>query len=247
MLYFTRPDFTYNKGTDNAADIWTMSRYADGSWGRALNPGSPINSFAHDRVIGLSPDGSRMAVLRTGSASYVDLLETSGRNWRIVDNWPVPADVASRFDLTFNLNAGEIIYSAYDGGNLDLFRRRALTGGRWSNPAPLTQASGPGNETSPSLAADGRTLYFQRDGGRWFRQSDPGTRPVSVAIPNTVTQFSPSLLANEIIAALSPTPSQGERLQVVSVSNADLPAPVELYRGYLTSAPAPGRQPLPLT
>jgi outer membrane protein OmpA-like peptidoglycan-associated protein len=247
MLYFTRPDFVNNKGTDNAADIWTRSRYADGSWGRALNPGSPINSFAHDRVIGLSPDGSRMAVLRTGSSNYVDLLETSGRNWRIIANWPVPADVATRFDLTFDLNGQQIIYSAYDGGNLDLFRRRALTGGKWSNPSPLTQASGPGNETGPSLAADGRTLYFQRDGRRWFRQSDPGTRPMAVAIPTTVIQFSTSLLANEIIAALAPTPSQGERLQTVSLSAADLPAPVELYRNYLTAAPAPGESTVTLS
>lgn len=240
MLYFTRPDFVNNKGTDNAADIWTRSRYADGSWGRALNPGSPINSFAHDRVIGLSPDGSRMAVLRTGSASYVDLLETSGRNWRIIAKWPVPADVATRFDLTFDLNGQQIIYSAYESGQLDLFSRRALSGGKWSAPTLLTQASGPGNETGPSLAADGRTLYFQRDGGRWFRQNTPDTRPEPVAIPTTVKQFSASLLANEIIATLAPTPSQGERLQLVSVSPAELPAPVELYRSYLTMAPAPG-------
>ncbi|MFT6514027.1 MAG: hypothetical protein ACJAX1_002608, partial [Neolewinella sp.] len=60
VIFFTRPDFENNKGTDNAADIWIINRFANGSWGRALNPGSPINSFAHDRALAVSPDGSRL-------------------------------------------------------------------------------------------------------------------------------------------------------------------------------------------
>jgi len=241
-LYFTRPDFINNKGTDNAADIWVMSRYADGSWGRALNPGSPINSFAHDRALALSPDGSRMAVLRTGSADYLDLLETSGRNWRILDSWPLPGDVAPRYDVTFDPNGLTMVYSAYKGGNLDLFRRAALAGGKWSSPQALRQVNGPGNETAPSLAPDGRTLYFQRDGGRWFRQTAPGERAVEVSIPGSVTQFSASMLGSEIIATVVPSASRGERLHSVKVSAADLPPVAELYRGFLIGPPAAGER-----
>lgn len=241
-LFFTRPDFINNKGTDNAADIWTISRYADGSWGRALNPGSPINSFAHDRALAFSPDGNRLAVLRTGAVSYIDLLESSGRNWRILDSWPIPEGVAPRYDVTFNPNAQQLIYSAYQNGNLDLFRRDALPNGKWSKPQQLREANGPGNETAPSLAADGRTLYFQRDGGRWFRQLARGTRPELVNIPSTVQQFSASLLSPEIVAVMPASATRKRFLQVLPASDEVLPPAATLVRGYLPSPPPPGEQ-----
>jgi len=241
-LFFTRPNFASNKGTDNAADIWTVPRYADGSWGRPLNPGSPINSFAHDRALAFSPDGNRLAVLRTGAVSYLDVLEKSGRNWRILDSWPLPEGIAPRYDVTFDPNALQLIYSAYDGGNLDLFRRDALPNGAWSAPKEILEANGPGNETGPALAADGRTLYFRRDGGRWFRQDIPGGRPISVAIPTNVRQFSASLLSSEIIAVLPATSVKKVQLALLPANVKDLPIPVSLERGYLSGPPPPGSQ-----
>jgi outer membrane protein OmpA-like peptidoglycan-associated protein len=241
-LFFTRPNFTSNKGTDNAADIWTIPRYADGSWGRPLNPGSPINSFAHDRALAFSPDGNRLAVLRTGAVSYLDVLEKSGRNWRILDSWPLPEGVAPRYDLTFNPNALQLIYSTYDGGNLDLYRRDALANGAWSAPKEIREANGPGNETAPALAADGRTMYFRRDGGRWFRQDTPGTRPVSVTIPANIRQFSVSLSSDEIIVALPATSAKREQLALLPANVKDMPVPVALKRGYLPAPPPPGDQ-----
>lgn len=239
-LFFTRPDFANNKGTDNAADIWITSRYDDGSWGRALNPGSPINTFAHDRALAFSPDGSRLAVLRTGGTNYIDLLETSGRNWRIIDSWPLPEGVAPRFDLTFDANAQYLIYSTYHNGHLDLYRRLALPNGQWASAEPLSPLNGPGNETGPSLSPDGRTLYFRRDGGRWFLQSSHGESPSPVGLSASIRQFSPSLTSREIVAAAIESSSTGERLQVLSVSADDLPLPVKLTRGYLPDALPPG-------
>jgi outer membrane protein OmpA-like peptidoglycan-associated protein len=241
-LFFTRPNFASNKGTDNAADIWTVPRYADGSWGRPLNPGSPINSFAHDRALSFSPDGNRLAVLRTGAVSYIDILEKSGRNWRILDSWPVPEDVYPRYDVTFDPNALQLIYSAYDGGNLDLYRRDALANGTWSAPREIREVNGPGNETAPALAADGRTIYFRRDGGRWFRQDAPELFPVSVTIPGSIQQFSVSLSSAEIIAVLPATATKKKHLALLSAIEDDLPAPVALERGYLAGPPAPGDQ-----
>jgi len=239
-LFFTRPDFANNKGTDNAADIWITPRYEDGSWGRALNPGSPINTFAHDRALAFSPDGSRLAVLRTGGANYIDLLETSGRNWRIIDSWPLPEGVAPRFDLTFDANAQRLIYSTYHNGHLDLYRRTALPNGQWAAAEPLSPLNGPGNETGPSLSPDGRTLYFRRDGGRWFLQPSQGERPSPMGLPTNIRQFSPSLTSREVIAMTVESSSAGERLQVLSADTKDLPAPVQLTRGYLPDALPPG-------
>ena len=239
VLFFTRPDFENNKGTDNAADIWIINRYADGSWGRALNPGSPINSFAHDRALAVSPDGNRLAVLRTGAANFIDLLESSGRNWRVLATWTLPEDVYPRYDLTFDPNGQHLIYSAYEQGHLNLFQREALPNGQWARPEPLKILNGPGNETSPSLASDGRTLYFQRDGNRWFRQTSPGARPEAVSVPRSVKQFSASLNGPEIVAAVT-TGTAGEHLQLISASGADLPSPGKVFRGQLSAPPPMG-------
>jgi len=239
VLFFTRPDFENNKGTDNAADIWITNRYADGSWGRALNPGSPINSFAHDRALAISPDGNRLAVLRTGAANYIDLLETSGRNWRVLATWTLPEDVYPRYDLTFDPNSQQLIYSAYSQGHLNLFRREALPNGQWAHAEPLSSLNGPGNETAPSLASDGRTLYFQRDGNRWFKQASPGARAEAISIPGSVKQFSPALNGREIVAAVT-TGSAGDHLQLISASKADLPSSGEVFRGQLSVPPPMG-------
>ena len=234
-LYFVRPDFADNKGTDNAADIWVRNRNADGSWQRALNPGSPINSFAHDRILSVSPDGNRLGILRTGAVSYLDLLEISGRSWRIIDSWTIPEDVYPRYDLTFDVNAQELTYSAYADGQLDLFRRRALPGALWTEPEPLTVLNGPEDESSPTLAPDGRTLYFRRNAGRWYRQTDRNLRPRAVSIPPTALSFTPSLLTDELIAA-EPTSNGKLRLRSLPATTTDLPPRASLTRGQLRAA-----------
>ncbi|MEM9929808.1 MAG: hypothetical protein AAF840_08325, partial [Bacteroidota bacterium] len=239
-LFFTRTDYSKNKGTDNAADIWIKARYPDGTWGRALNPGSPINSFAHDRALAFSPDGTRLVVLRTGAVSYLELLTLSGRNWRILHTWPLPEGVAPRYDLTFDPNTLQLTYSAYDGGNLDLYRQQALPNGSWGAPVQLLAANSAGNEMSPSLAADGRTLYFRRNDRQWYRQDNPGQRPVAVNIPTNVRQFSVALTTNELIAVLPGQTYQKDYLVVFPAVQEDLPLPTSLVRGYLPGPPPPG-------
>ncbi|SEQ84621.1 OmpA family protein [Neolewinella agarilytica] len=241
-LFFTRPDFVSNKGTDNAADIWVRPRYADGSWGRVLNPGSPINSFAHDRALAFSPDGNRLAVLRTGASNFVDLLEVSGRNWRILESWPLPQEAALRLDLTFDPNALRLIYSAYATGKLDLFVRDALPNGKWGEAKELRLLNSPDNETSPALASDGRTLYFRRE-AQWYRQDDLHLGATPVSIPAEIQQFSQLPSGTDPAAeAIVVAQQTGKKEQLLSMS---LPVearlqPSALFRGHLPSPPLPG-------
>jgi len=243
QLFFTRPDFFDNKGSDNAADIWMRPRYADGSWGRVLNPGSPINSFAHDRALAFSPDGNRLAVLRTGVSNFVDLLEVSGRNWRILESWPLPQATAPRFDLTFDPNALRLIYSSYgQGGQLDLFVQDALPGGKWAAATELRLLNSEDNEMSPMLASDGRTLYFRR-GSQWLRQDDLNQRAVPVGISETIQQFSllPSGTdpAAEAIVVTRQTGNKEQLLSMAFPIEARL-QPSSLFRGNLPAPPSIG-------
>ena len=241
VLFFSRPDHFTNQGSDNAADVWVRERYPDGSWGRALNPGSPVNSFAHDRAVGLSPDGSRLAVVRTGAAAYLDLLEMSGRNWRIIDSWPLPEDVTPRFDLTFDANGRRLVYARYAAGHLDLYQRDALTNGGWSEARPLTTLNTPADEQLPCLGSDGRTLYFRRGATDWWRQTSPGAavEPVE-GLPEQTRQFAGVPGGRTVVAAV--VRDGCPQLYVRAAEAAATPPAAALTRGYVRQPAAPGER-----
>ncbi|MTB52443.1 OmpA family protein [Lewinella sp. W8] len=233
-LFFTRLDHESNKGSDDAADIWIRERDANGEWQRALNPGSPINTFAHDRALGISPDGQRLAVLRTGVSDHLEILEATGRNWRIINSWPLPADVAPRYDLTFNPNSLELVYSTYGpNGSLDLMKRTALRNGKWTKAVSLDRLNGPDNEMNPSYAADGRTLYFRRDNDIWWRQDNPGEAPFQTIISRRIRQFATTPAMGTTVIATSSSPGVGEVLIETELEAGDLPLYSTVHRGFL--------------
>lgn len=242
-LFFSRLNHVSNKGTDNAADVWIRTRHDDGSWGRALNPGSPVNSFAHDRVVALSPDGTHLAVLRNGITNYLDLLEKNERNWRVLASWPIPEGVAPRYDLTFDLNGQRMIYSSYGGGGiLDLFVRTAESDGTWSGAKNLSLLNSDDNETTPQMAADGRTLYF-RQGDRWLQQTDANQPARVTDIPGRIQQFAVPAgqyaIASDAVVMINDLGNE-EQLMTQPFSAASLPPASKMVRGYLAAPPLPG-------
>lgn len=240
-LYFTRPDHARNQGKANQSDIWLRNRMADGRWSRPLNPGSPINSFGNDRALALSPDGNRMAVVRTGATNYLDLLERSGRNWRVVESWSLPTEITDYADLTFNPNSHRLIYSApTDNETLDLYTRTALAGNRWTEPEPLHLLNSDGNERRPMLASDGRTLYFRRDGGQWVRQQDRGQLAEAVAIPVRYLQFALPIAETGEAIVMTDDLGHDEHLFTMRLPATVGLAPAQLSTGVLGHPAAPG-------
>lgn len=240
-LFFSRAGDPSNQGRDNAADIWIRTRYPDGTWGRAINPGSPINSFAHDHPLALNADGTRLVVLRNGLTNYFDLLERKERNWRIVQSWPLPEGVYPRIDLTFDLNGQRIVYSAFgSGGTLDLYERKALPDGKWSSAKPLTLLNGPDHTTSPKMAADGRTLFFRR-ADQWWMQTDRDERAKVTTVSARIQEFALSVDAGteEAIVVLGNSGNEARLLKQRLPADVYLPKS-RLVRGYLGVPPEPG-------
>ncbi|THH37957.1 OmpA family protein [Neolewinella litorea] len=238
-LYFTRPDHPRNQGTEDRADIWFRQRGADGRWGRALNPGSPVNSFDDDRLLNASVDGKRLAVLRTGKNAVIHLLEREGRSWRIIGHWPLPAEVEDPTEATFNATGQELIYSRRnpDKGSEDLYLRRALADGAWSAPEPLSWLNGPENESKPQFAADGRTLYFRRGAGQWYRQEDRGRAPQAVAIPGRYLQLAAT---DEVLVATTDDLGKDEHLVTPDLPLKVFCPPGRISYGTLGNPPAKG-------
>lgn len=110
------------------------------NWGEAVGLGGGINSFFVDRA---------NAHIRR------DPLQTSDNDYA-TDGVSLSAD-----GKTFIVAVGE-----YDG-NMDLYISRKNAYGQWSYLTRLA-VSTLGDERSPFLAADGKTLYFASDGyGGW--------------------------------------------------------------------------------
>ncbi|MEM9837050.1 MAG: hypothetical protein AAF828_11140, partial [Bacteroidota bacterium] len=178
-LYFSRYRHPRNLGAGNQADVWIRNRQADGSWGRSLNAGSPINTNAADRVLGISADGRRLAILREGATTYLDILVKGDRSWRISGSWSLPPLGFATFDL----EAQKLVFSQYTTTtNGDLYTQTALANGEWSAAQPLQLINTSATEDSPYLAPDGQTIYFRRNDIWHLSRFDPTTSAFKDAI-----------------------------------------------------------------
>ena len=237
-LYFVRPAHPENKGPQDAADIWVRTRRADGTWSYAINPGTPLNTFAAERVLAVNPDGTRLAVFREPQGGSIELLERSGRNWQSSATWPLPPAARNYRDLTFNPNTQELIYSAApDGTQRDLFRVRALNDGTWGEARPLATVNSIGDETNPVLAADNRTLYFQRNAREWLKADGLTAAPRPVPIETGLRSFAFPLgpdLEQRPAAVVYDGATQG--LRNYRLPAAARPLPGEVIQAYLPEA-----------
>ena len=239
QLFFARPDHRLNQGKQqNPADVWVRTRGADGRWSIPINPGSPINSFGADRPLALSPAADRLAVLREGARGRIDVLARTGRNWLVTASYPLPPGPAAAADLTFNPLTYELIYAAPSpAGDLDLYRRRITATGDWGPAEALHRLSSPADETTPRLAADGRTLYF-RSNGRWMLRPDAGQAARLTRLDGHYRELAAPL--DPRFPAVVTLEEDGERLAEVPLPAGAAPAPAQLVTGFLPTPPAPG-------
>ncbi len=240
VLYFTRPDYTWNQGAENRGDIWLRHRDQNGRWQRAINPGSPVNSFGHDQLIGVSADGNRLTVLRSGSVRAIDLLQRSGRNWRVVESWPLPPDVQEPDNVTFNTNSLSLVYSApsRDGQSLDLYYRYAGPAGTWLPATPFSRLNSESDETAPRFAGDGRTLLFRR-ADQWFRQTDRGKAAQRTDIP---ARYLALAACTSDVVGMTGVSGQGEQIVPLKLDGQTIVPPARLHFASLGDPPAPGEQ-----
>ncbi|PPK87459.1 WD40 repeat protein [Neolewinella xylanilytica] len=237
VLYFTRPDYTWNQGADDLPDVWIRHRDRNGRWQRAINPGSPINSFGPDRPLGVSVEGDRLAVYRGGGTPSIDLLERSGRNWAVTDTWSLPPEARDPDNLTFNVNSLTLVYGApRAGGSRDLYVRYAETDGNWSPAWPLAALNSDQDEGNPRFAADGRTLLFRRS-GRWFRQADRQLPAEAIAV---ASQFMQVAAAPTVVVGMTDEVGKDERIEAIPKSDSELVPPAALHAASLGVPPGPG-------
>jgi outer membrane protein OmpA-like peptidoglycan-associated protein len=202
-LYFSRQGFPENTGGTADEDIWYCDFQDETQdWGPAINVGPPLNNEGPNFITGVGRNGDTLLLaneyrkkgkMRAGVSVSVRV----GQLW----SFPVPVRIAAdynvagraSYDLSHDRTTLIIAQQKADSyGKLDLYvafrdpnQPNAYVGTESTNLGPVINSFG--DETSPWLAYDGRTLYFASDGHNGFGNMDIF---VSRRLDNTWTNWS---------------------------------------------------------
>lgn len=174
-LYYCRRWHPENIGEDKKEDIWYSKLNPDGTWGKAVNIGSPLNNEYGNAVCSVTPDGNTLLLVgdyKVGTELKHGLFLSN----RTKTGWSQPLMLSIQ---NFYYNNNYLSYClTNDGskliigmerddsyGGLDLYISFRETETDWSEPMNMgSQINTAEDETSPFLAADGVTLYFSSKG-----------------------------------------------------------------------------------
>lgn len=175
-LIFTRQlNISNNPGFRGVVqEDFYISRYIDKTWQQAYNAGSPLNSVQNEGAQTLSSDGSYMFFTgcnRQGGLGSCDIYFSAYNNGK----WSEPADIGGPVNTnkwesqpSISADGKTLFYSSSRPGGLggkDIWFSRLNSKNLWSDPVNMGPSiNTDGDEMSPFIHFDGRTLYFASDG-----------------------------------------------------------------------------------
>lgn len=185
-LYFVRDNYPDNIGSDkDHNDIW-VSTFDGTDWSTAKNIDRPLNNSGHNFVIAVTPDNNTLVLNGTYTAfgdEGGNGISLSTRNndgsWSIpktvkIDNF-YNDDLYQNFTVSTDLQVIIMAVERADDtqGESDLYASFKKSDGTYSEPINLGPTiNTAGEEGTPFLAADGRTLYFYSEGHNGYGDAD---------------------------------------------------------------------------
>ena len=183
-LYFSRSLLGDWKNVNR--NVFNAKLNESGEWQTAKDAGKTLNNKGWNIVCGITPDGN--SVLLTGkyksngtlgggfSKSYLTKYGWSHPRALNIEKFPEQEDTQSG---TLSPDGKTIIFSSYfniDGefyGTMDLYITTEKADGNWTIPRNMgPNINSKHYETSPFLAADGKTLYFSTNGHGGYGSQD---------------------------------------------------------------------------
>lgn len=177
-LMFTRQvhsgNFTAGIGSRAAQEDFYLSLNSDTGWGVAYNAGEPLNTRSNEGAQTLSSNGNYMyftACERSGGMGSCDIYFSSFNNgkWSVPYNLGWPVNTPSWESTPSISSDGSMLFftSNRQGGRggKDLWYSLLSAKGTWSIPVNLGMTiNTDGDEMSPFIHFDGKTLYFASNG-----------------------------------------------------------------------------------
>ncbi len=185
-LYFVRDDYYGNLGTDkDHNDIW-YSTFNGSSWTRAKNIGRPLNNSGHNFVIYATPDNNTLIL----NGTYTAFGDEGGNGISISHKnndgtWSIPKTIEidnfyndddyQNFTFTTDLQVMVMGIMRNDDtyGESDLYVSFRKPDGTYTEPVNMgSDINTSGEEGTPFIAPDGKTLYFYSDGWNGYGSAD---------------------------------------------------------------------------
>lgn len=172
-LYFGRKHSPQNiGGVDDKEDIWVTHMTPAGTWSKSVNMGSPVNTPSTNNLLSVSTDNNTLLFhtangfgvmnrVAGGWSGIKDLGITFRNESEYLEGSLSPDGKAILFVAKLRQNA----YYRPDVDERDIYVCEKKSNGGWSAPIHTGRfLNTAGDEYSPVLSADGKTLYFATDG-----------------------------------------------------------------------------------
>ncbi|WP_257656664.1 OmpA family protein [Parapedobacter lycopersici] len=173
----------FTRKTANRENFYESIRDSSGNWQPAALLTGAINSTSYNEGAHcISPDGKYLFFTgcnRPGGLGSCDIYVSrrEGSGWGTPHNLGAPVNTRG-WEAQPTLSAdGRTLYfvsnRAGGQGGYDIWRTSLQENGQWGAPLNLgPEVNTPGNESSPYIHADNRTLYFASDGWPGFGEKD---------------------------------------------------------------------------
>ncbi|MBN1116505.1 MAG: OmpA family protein [Bacteroidales bacterium] len=168
-LVITRLDKVEGSKLNYQEDFY-VSQKTDTGWTQAKNAGNPLNTYDNEGAQSISADGSFMVYTvcnRRDVIGRCDLFYSNktGERWESPQNIGTPVNSTSKETQPGVSADGRTIYFASDRpgglGGLDIWVTTKNPDGTWVKPVNLGDSiNSPGDESSPFIHADNKTLYY---------------------------------------------------------------------------------------
>jgi len=179
-LYFSRKNHPGNIGGESdGEDIWYSEMDSTGEWKEAMNIGRPLNNESPNYVCSVTPDGNSIVLLLGNQyhdkkpdkmSAGVSISTKEGEEWTPPFNLIIENDYnyneKSNYFLANNRQVLLLSVERDDSnGARDLYVSFFKEDSTWTEPLNLgKQINTAGDDASPFLAADDKTLYYSTNG-----------------------------------------------------------------------------------
>ncbi len=178
VMFFVRKGDPENVGyakNNNDEDIWFSVRQSDGSWGKAMHMGPPLNTKNYDGVRAINSTATHLYLQNiyhpdgTGEKGFSVSEKQPDGSW----SFPEALDIDDYYNdggvamMTVSSDEKTMILSLDrkdTKGQHDFYVSHKVGGLHWSAPEHIAELSTPMDEISPFLAFDDQTLYFSSNG-----------------------------------------------------------------------------------
>ncbi len=182
-IYFTRKGHPENIGGDRNQDIWFSTLEEDGKFGVAKLLPEPLNDEYNNFAFSITPDNNSLLL---GNKYNKGLAPEPGISvsHRTKDGWSFPEELefdtiskTSKFSSYQLASDGQTLLISIENeesiGKNDIYVSFLDKDKKWSKPKNLGKdINTAAYETSPFLAADGKTLYFSSAGFPGYGSND---------------------------------------------------------------------------